>query len=58
MDEKEKYRQYAAECRRLAAKSPAKDRAILLEIAEAWIACADGAERLSTDRTNGEGASG
>jgi hypothetical protein len=58
MDEKEKYRQYAAECRRLAAKSPAKDRAILLEIADAWIACADGAERSSADRTNGEGAPG
>jgi hypothetical protein len=58
MDEKEKYRQYAAECRRLAAKSPAKDRAILLEIAEAWIACAEGAARSSTDRTNGEGAPG
>jgi hypothetical protein len=56
MDEKEKYRQYAAECRRLAAKSPAKDRAILLEIAEAWIACAEGAERSSADRADGEGA--
>jgi hypothetical protein len=58
MDEKEKYRQYAAECRRLAAKSPAKDRAILLEIAEAWIACAEGAERSSADRINGEGPPG
>jgi hypothetical protein len=58
MDEKEKYRQYAAECRRLAAKSPAKDRAILLEIAEAWLACAEGAERPSADRTNGEGPPG
>jgi hypothetical protein len=58
MDEQEKYRQYAAECRRLAAKSPAKDRAILLEIAEAWLACAEGAERSSADRTNGERPSG
>jgi hypothetical protein len=58
MNEKEKYRQYAAECRRLAAKSLAKDRAILLEIADAWMACADGAERSSADRANGEGAPG
>jgi hypothetical protein len=54
MKDAEKYRQYAAECRRLAEKSSAKDRAILLEIAEAWIACAEGAERSSSDRTNGE----
>jgi hypothetical protein len=45
MDDAEKYRQYAAECRRLAEKSSAKDRAILLEIADAWIACAERAER-------------
>jgi hypothetical protein len=41
MNDIDKYRQYAAECRRLAEKSAAKDRAILLEIAEAWIACAE-----------------
>jgi hypothetical protein len=40
MDDAEKYRQYAAECRRLAEKSSAKDKAVLLEIADAWIACA------------------
>jgi hypothetical protein len=45
MDDAEKYRQYAAECRRLAEKSSAKDKAILLDIAEAWIACAERAER-------------
>ena len=45
MDDVEKYRQYAAECRRLAEKSSAKDKAVLLEIAEAWIACAERAER-------------
>jgi len=41
MDDAEKYRQYAAECRRLAEKSSAKDKAVLLEIAEAWMACAE-----------------
>lgn len=45
MDDVEKYRQYAAECRRLAQKAAAKDKAVLLEIADAWIACADEAER-------------
>ena len=45
MEDAEKYRQYAAECRRLAEKSAAKDKAVLLEIAEAWIACAEQAER-------------
>ena len=45
MDDAEKYRQYAAECRRLAEKSSAKDKAVLLDIADAWIACAERAER-------------
>ncbi len=54
MDEIEKYRQYAAECRRLAEKSSAKDKAILLEIAAAWIACAERAEREASNRTSGK----
>lgn len=54
MDDIDKYRQYAAECRRLAAKSSAKDKAILLEIAEAWIACAEGADHSSSRRNGGE----
>jgi hypothetical protein len=45
MDDVEKFRQYAEECRRLAQKAAVKDKAILLEIADAWIACADEAER-------------
>jgi hypothetical protein len=45
MDDAEKYRQYAAECRRLAEKGSAKDKAVLLEIAGAWIACAERAAR-------------
>jgi len=46
MDDAAKYRQYAAECRRLAEKSAAKDKAVLSEIADAWIACAERAERM------------
>lgn len=45
MDDVEKFRQYAADCRRLAQKAAAKDKAILLELAEAWIACAEEAAR-------------
>jgi hypothetical protein len=45
MDDAEQYRQYAAECRRLAANAAAKDKSILLEIADAWIACAEEVER-------------
>ena len=49
MDEAEKFRQYAAECRRLAERAAAKDRAALLEIADAWIACAEDADRKATN---------
>jgi hypothetical protein len=41
----QKFRDYAAECRRLAQRAPEKDRTVLMEIAEAWIACAEDAER-------------
>jgi hypothetical protein len=40
-----KYRDYAAECRRLAQRALEKDRKVLMEIAQAWIACAEEAER-------------
>jgi hypothetical protein len=53
MEEAEKYRQYAAECRRLAEKSSPNDKAILLEIADAWIACAEGALRSSNHKRGG-----
>jgi hypothetical protein len=55
MNDIEKYRQYAAECRRLAEKSSAKDKAILLEIAAAWTACAERAGRPSSNGTSGKG---
>ena len=40
-----KFRDYAAECRRLAQRASEKDRKVLMEIADAWIACAKEAER-------------
>jgi len=43
-----KFRDYAAECRRLAQRASEKDRKVLMEIAEAWIACAEEAERKET----------
>jgi hypothetical protein len=39
-----KFRDYAAECRRMASAASANDRAVLIEIAQAWIACAERAE--------------
>jgi hypothetical protein len=43
-----KFREYAEECKRLAKRAANEnDRAALLEIAEAWLACA-----LEADRKN------
>jgi hypothetical protein len=36
MQEAEKYREYAADCRRLAERAGSKDKEVLLKIAEAW----------------------
>ena len=44
-DNAKKFRQYAAECRRLAERASEKDRKALMEIAQAWITCAEEAER-------------
>ncbi|MGC1236617.1 MAG: hypothetical protein WA838_18350 [Xanthobacteraceae bacterium] len=40
-----KFRDYAAECRRLASAASEADRVVLIEIAEAWMVCAEQAER-------------
>jgi hypothetical protein len=45
MDNANKFRQYAAECHRLAQRAAEKDRQVLMEIAEAWTKCAEEAER-------------
>ena len=49
----QKFRDYAAECRRLARAASRTDRAVLIEIAEAWILCAEQAEREAKRRRNG-----
>jgi hypothetical protein len=41
----ERFREYAAECRRLARTASEKDRSMLIELAEAWMVCAEQAER-------------
>ena len=46
-----KFRDYAAECRRLARTASERDRAVLIKIAEAWLVCAEQAERdMKRDR--------
>ena len=40
-----KFRDYAAECRRLARTASETDRVVLIEIAEAWMVCAEQVER-------------
>ena len=40
-----KFRAYAAECRRLARTASETDRVVLMEIAEAWMVCAEQAEQ-------------
>jgi hypothetical protein len=40
-----KFRDYAAECRRLARTASETDRVVLIEIAEAWMVCALQVER-------------
>jgi hypothetical protein len=47
----DRFRQYAVECRRLAQRASEKDKAILMEIAAAWIACAEQAERKAQSAT-------
>jgi hypothetical protein len=40
-----RFRQYAEECRRLAQQASERDNPVLIEIAGAWIVCAEEAER-------------
>ena len=54
MQEARTYRQYAADCRRLAERMEKKDRAVLLNMAEAWDSRAGTeAERLATKKNGG-----
>jgi histone H3/H4 len=50
----EKYRQFAEDCRRLAEKATAKDKTVLLEIAEAWEQCAKDAGRKTEKTSDGK----
>jgi hypothetical protein len=43
-DDPNDFRRFAAECRRLADQASGNDREVLLEIAGAWISCAEQAE--------------
>jgi hypothetical protein len=47
-----KFRDYAAECHRLARNASETDRGVLIEIAEAWIVCAEQAEGDAKRRRN------
>ena len=55
MQEAKSYRQYAADCRRLAQTMSAKDREVLLEMALAWESRAQDAERMQTKKNDGQG---
>jgi hypothetical protein len=46
-----RFREYAEECRRLAQRALEKDKTILMEIASAWIACAEEVERKQQSAT-------
>jgi hypothetical protein len=54
MQEVEQYRQFAKDCLRLAATASAKDRAVLLRIAEAWEQQAKLAERAKVRKQEGQ----
>ena len=53
MQEAKSYRQYAADCRRIAKTMAKKDGAILLKMAEAWDSRAEEAERIQTKKSDG-----
>jgi hypothetical protein len=51
MKETVRYREYAAECLRMAKKASEKDRDVLLNMADAWQLRAEAAERSRSDET-------
>ena len=55
MQDANTYRQYAADCRRLAKTMSEKDGKIMLKMAEAWDGRADEAERIQRKKTDGKG---
>jgi len=55
MQDSKTYRQYAADCRRIASGMSEKDRAVLLQMAEAWESRANEAERSENKKKDGGG---
>jgi len=53
MQDANTYRQYAADCRRLAKTMSKKDGNIMLKMAEAWDGRADEAERVQRKKADG-----
>jgi hypothetical protein len=56
MENAEKYRQFAEECKRLAERASAKDKAVLMEISQAWEQCAEEADRKIKKTVDGKGS--
>ena len=50
MDAPSTYRKYAEECKRLAESMSPADKRVMLEIADAWLACAKQTEGKSTGK--------
>jgi hypothetical protein len=51
MDDSTVYRRYAEECKRLAWAMSAADQKVMIEIADAWLACAKEAEQKELGRS-------
>ena len=51
MQDAKSYRQYAADCRRIADTMNAKDKATMLEMAKVWDERADEATRIEKDKS-------
>jgi hypothetical protein len=53
-----KFRDYAAECRRLAQRASEKDRKVLMDIAQAWDVCAEEAEKKQNRKGHDRSSAG
>jgi hypothetical protein len=58
MQDSKTYRQYANDCRRIAATMSAKDKAVLLEMAKVWDERANEAERVANNTRDQEALTG
>jgi hypothetical protein len=55
MQDSNTYRQYASDCRRIAATMNARDKAVMMEMAKVWDERAEDAERIERGK-NAPGA--